>query len=142
MKNMVILMTENKVKKRKRGRPSKRQRLEEFSILNWRAELFLMVSDELGDIKKRQNQILKDTDDNYTKSGGGGGTPGKAAKLSIVLDHSNSIIEGAIKALDKTKKEADLEEKLKEAEADKKKLKAALKQLENKEKGGNKDGNN
>lgn len=126
-------MIENEPKKRKRGRPSKRQRLEEFSILNWRAELFLMVSDELGDIKKRQNQIMKDNESEYAREGGMKGTSGRAAKMSTALDYSNSIIEGAINAIKSTKKEAELEDKLKEAERDKKKLQAALKRVEKKE---------
>ncbi|EKQ52922.1 MAG: hypothetical protein B655_1593 [Methanobacterium sp. Maddingley MBC34] len=126
-------MTENKVKKRKRGRPSKAQRLEDFSILNWRAELFLMISDELADIKKRELSIMKDDDDGYAKQGGSGGQSEKAGKISMALEHSKSLIEGAIRAIDKTKKEADLEEKLKEAERDKKKLESALKRIEKEE---------
>jgi len=130
MENEVILLIENKVKKRKRGRPSKAQRLEDFSILKWRAELFLMIRDELADIKKREVSIMKDSESGYGKFGGAGGQPEKSGRLTLALDHSNRLIEGAIKAIDKTKKEAELEEKLIEAERGRKKLEAALKRLE------------
>lgn len=129
----MILLTENKPNKRNKGRPSKAQRLQEFSILNWRAELFLMISDELADIKKRELSIMKDDDDGYAKEGGSGGQSEKAGKISMALEHSKSLIEGAIKAIDKTKKEADLEQKLKEAERDKRKLELALKRIEKEE---------
>lgn len=123
-------MIENKPKKRKRGRPSKAQRLEEFSILNWRAELFLMISDELTEIKKTQNEIKKDKDYGYDSRGGAGGKSEKVGKYLILLDHSKALIDAAIQAIDKTKKEADLEEKLKEAEAERKRLESALKRME------------
>jgi len=127
-------MIETNVKKRRRGRPSKAQRLADFSILTWRSELFLMISDELTEIKKTQNEIKKDDTGGYECRGGAGGKSEKTAKYIMVLDHSNSIIDGAIKAIDKTKKEADLEERLRDAERDKKKLQDALKRLEDEEK--------
>jgi len=123
-------MAGNTKKKRKRGRPSKAQRLEDFSILSWRSQLFLMISDELESIKKRELNILKDGEEGYERIGGAGGSSDKVGRLKLSLEYSNSLIDGAIKAISSTKQEADLEEKLKDAEADKKKLQAALKRLE------------
>lgn len=104
-------------------------------ILEFRRDLFRKARDRLEKMDERNAALEVMGAKSFYKQGGAGGTGGKAIQIEIILNQDKAFIESIDKLIKSTKAEADLQEKLKEAEQKNKQLEQILKDLEDAEDG-------
>lgn len=102
---------------------------DDIDIMEFRRKLFVRFQAQLDGMATRRDEVYGKGPAAFN-SKAGQGAPSYVARMEQIRKQDDDICKALIAAIEKTKKEADLEEQLKQAKAKNKELEILLEQLE------------